>query len=163
MSSQEKKNFLMRYRDCEREIVRLEEEIARWQSRAERITAGYSPAPGAHGETRDRIQEAVCEMAELRGALYDRLLDAAAVRREIERAIASLGEERLRLLLEYRYIDGLTLEAAAEPGCTTVGGRLRICTGKRCRNLSLSHCRSGRPEWDDIESGRRPGQRNLLS
>ena len=28
MSSQEKKNFLMRYRDCEREIVRLEEEIA---------------------------------------------------------------------------------------------------------------------------------------
>lgn len=50
-------------------------------------------------------------MAELRGALYDRLLDAAAVRREIERAIASLGEERLRLLLEYRYIDGLTLEA----------------------------------------------------
>ena len=59
MSSQEKKNFLMRYRDCEREIVRLEEEIARWQSRAERITAGYSPAPGAHGETRDRIQEAV--------------------------------------------------------------------------------------------------------
>ena len=36
MSSQEKKNFLMRYRDCEREIVRLEEEIARWQSRAER-------------------------------------------------------------------------------------------------------------------------------
>ena len=29
MSSQEKKNFLMRYRDCEREIVRLEEEIAR--------------------------------------------------------------------------------------------------------------------------------------
>lgn len=115
MSSQEKKNFLMRYRDCEREIVRLEEEIARWQSRAERITAGYSPAPGAHGETRDRIQEAVCEMAELRGALYDRLLDAAAVRREIERAIASLGEERLRLLLEYRYIDGLTLEAAAEP------------------------------------------------
>ena len=69
MSSQEKKNFLMRYRDCEREIVRLEEEIARWQSRAERITAGYSPAPGAHGETRDRIQEAVCEMAELRGEL----------------------------------------------------------------------------------------------
>lgn len=114
MSSQEKKNFLMRYRDCEREIVWLEEEIARWQSRAERITAGYSPTPGAHGETRDRVQEAVCEMAELRGALYDRLLDAAAVRREIERAIASLGEERLRLLLEYRYIDGLTLEAAAE-------------------------------------------------
>ena len=53
-------------------------------------------------------------MAELCGELYDRLLDAAAVRREIERAIASLGEERLRLLLEYRYIDGLTLEAAAE-------------------------------------------------
>lgn len=53
MSSQEKKNFLMRYRDCEREIVRLEEEIARWQSRAERITAGYSPAPGcAWGDAR---------------------------------------------------------------------------------------------------------------
>ena len=89
MSSQEKKNFLMRYRDCEREIVRLEEEIARWQSRAERITAGYSPTPGAHGETRDRVQEAVCEMAELRGALYDRRRCAAKLNGRLLRWVRS--------------------------------------------------------------------------
>ena len=37
------------------------------------------------------------------------------------------------------------------------------CTGRRCRNLNLNRCRGGRPEWDDIESGRRPGHRKPLS
>ncbi|HWP52013.1 MAG TPA: hypothetical protein VN626_10000 [Clostridia bacterium] len=103
-----KKQFLGQYADNEREIRRLEEEICRWESRAEKMTSSFSHAPSHRGE--DRIQSAVDEMVELRGLLYERLVDATELRRQIARAISTVSEQRLRLLLEYRYIDSLTWE-----------------------------------------------------
>lgn len=114
LSPQEKKAYLMRYGDCAREIARLEEELAVWKSRAERITARYGPTAGRRGgPDADRVQTGACEIAQLREELGLRLSGLAAVRREIERAIGSVGEDRLRLLLRYRYVDGLTLEQIA--------------------------------------------------
>lgn len=106
-----KKRFLSRYADNEREIRRLEEEISRWESRAEKVTSSFSHAPSHCGE--DRIQSAVDEIVELRNLLYDRLVDATELRRQIAQSISSVPEQRLRLLLEYRYIDDLTWEAVA--------------------------------------------------
>lgn len=106
-----KKRFLSCYGDNERELRRLEEEISRWESRAERMTSSFSHAPAYRGE--DRIQSAVDEMVELRNLLYERLVDATELRRCIGLAISTVPEQRLRLLLEYRYIDGLTWEEVA--------------------------------------------------
>ncbi len=106
-----KKRFLGQYADNEREIRRLEEEICRWESRAQKMTAGYSHTPSHRGE--DRVQSAVDEIVELRNLLYDRLVDATELRRQIAQAISVVPERRLRLLLEYRYIDGWTWEEVA--------------------------------------------------
>ena len=106
-----KKRFLSLNGDNERELRRLEEEINRWESRAQRMTSSFSHAPAHRGE--DRIQSAVDEMVELRNLLYERLVDATELRRGIGLAISTVPEQRLRLLLEYRYIDGLTWEEVA--------------------------------------------------
>lgn len=105
MTSIEKKAFLRQYGDNEREIKRLEDELARWESRAEMVTTGYSLAP-AHGESSDKIQIAVENISEVKAMLYDRLTDATELRRSIQAAIDTVEDARLRNLLEYRYIDG---------------------------------------------------------
>lgn len=106
-----KKRFLGKFSDNEREIRRLEDEICRWESRAQKMTGSFSHAPSHRGE--DRIQSAVDEIVELRNLLYDRLVDATELRRRIAQVISNVPEQRLQLLLEYRYIDGLTWEEVA--------------------------------------------------
>ena len=106
-----KKRFLGQFSDNEREITRLEEEICRWESRAPKRAGSYSHAPSHRGD--DRIQSAIDEIVELRNLLYDRLVDATELRRKIAQAVKSIPEQRLRLLLEYRYIDGWTWEEVA--------------------------------------------------
>ncbi len=112
MNNAEKKAYLRRYGDNEREIKRLEEEIARWESRAEKVTASYSLAP-AHGADGDKVQVAIDNIAEVKAMLYDRLTDATELRRSIQVAIDTVEDGRLRNLLEYRYIDGMTFERIA--------------------------------------------------
>ncbi len=112
MTNSEKKAFLRRYGDNEREIKRLEDELTRWESRAEKVTASYSLAP-AHGADGDKVQVAVDNIAEVRAMLYDRLTDATELRRSIQAAIDTVEDARLRNLLEYRYIDGLTWDKVA--------------------------------------------------
>ncbi len=112
MTNSEKKAFLRRYGDNEREIKRLEEEITRWESRAEKVTASYSLAP-AHGADGDKVQVAVDNIAEVRAMLYDRLTDATELRRSIQAAIDTVEDARLRNLLAYRYIDGQRWEEVA--------------------------------------------------
>lgn len=113
MTNNEKKAFLCRYNDNEREIVRLEEEMARWESRAQKVTASYSHAP-AHGNDGDRVQVAVEQIIEIKSTLYDRLTDATELRKSIQAAIATVEDARLRRILEYRFIDKRTLEDIAE-------------------------------------------------
>lgn len=108
-----KKQFLSRFGINEQEIERLEQEIELWESRAERITVSFSLFVDGGGRD-DRIQSTVDELVELRAMLYDRLLDSTALRLDIEHSISAVSDERLRLLLELRYIDGLTWEKVAE-------------------------------------------------
>lgn len=128
-----KKEFLSRYADNEREIRRLEEEICRWESRAERMTSSFSHTPSCRGD--DRLQSAVDEMVELRGLLYDRLVDATELRRQIAQAISAVPQQRLRLLLEYRYIDDLTWEQVA----SALGSDYRWTLRLHERALALLH------------------------
>ena len=95
LSPQEKKDYLMRYGDYKREMLRLGAELAAWRSCAEGMDR-----PG--------------EIVRLEAELGCRLADLASMRRGIERAIRSVGEERLQLLLCYRYVDGMTMQRIAE-------------------------------------------------
>lgn len=112
MTNQDKKEFLQQYRLAEMEEQRLEHEIERWRSRAERMTAGYSKAPAGGGDGRslentlERLGELAVELTQQR----DKLI---RLRREIGAAIDTVPDARLRELLRLRYIEGLSFERIA--------------------------------------------------
>ena len=112
MTNQEKKAYLGRYRDNEREIRRAEEEILRWESLSRKTTTTMGAAGGgSNGE--DKLQAAVEKIVRWQNRLTLQLAERVRLREEIEAAIGTVEDERLRLLLRYRYIDGLTFERIA--------------------------------------------------
>ena len=107
MTNQEKKAYLGRYRDNEREIRRTEEEILRWESLSRKTTTTMGAAGGgSNGE--DKLQAAVEKIVRWQNRLTLQLGERVRLREEIEAAIGTVEDERLRLLLRYRYIDGMT-------------------------------------------------------
>ena len=107
-----KKEFLQRYIANEKEISRLEDELENWESRAERVTACFNHICGGSGD--DRLQYAVDMLCELRAALYDRLVDSTEIRLEIEGCLSQIEDSRLKLIMEYHYIDDMIWEDVAE-------------------------------------------------
>ena len=107
MTNQEKKAKLNQYREAEAESSRLEQEITRWYSKAEKMTTAVKliPSGGAAGRSLENSIEAIDALA---GRLGDKRRETVRLRREIEDVIAAVPDGRLRMLLRYRYIDGMT-------------------------------------------------------
>ena len=99
MTSQQKKESLLKYREAIREAERLENEMRRWRSRAEKVTMALKMTPSGSPGSRS-----------LEGAAQRRAVD---LRRHIEVSIAQVEDGRLRELLRHRYIDGDTWESIA--------------------------------------------------
>lgn len=113
MTNQEKIAYLRKYREYGAEIERLEEEIARWRARAEKTTTTVKDVPVQCSGGRDRLQDSVMEIDRIVTALAGAQHKLARARISIERAINTVAEDRLQMLLRYRYIDGMTWEAIA--------------------------------------------------
>lgn len=112
IDSKEKIRYLRRYRLNELEIVRLKEELERWHSQAEQVTSSMEYRGKAANDT--RLQHAVDRLGSTEAMLIAQLTDRVRRRNSIEAAIGSVEDERLQLLLRYRYIDGLTWEKIAQ-------------------------------------------------
>lgn len=112
MTNQEKKEFLQQYRLAEMEEQRLEHEIERWRSRAEKVTPGYSKAPAGGGDGRS-LEHTLERLGELAGELTHQWDKMVRLRREIGAAIDTVPDARLRELLRLRYIEGMTWERVA--------------------------------------------------
>lgn len=114
MNQNEMIEKLKQYRSNEAEIVRLEEEIAFWRSRAEKTTVTFSLAPGGGDGDGTRIERAIESMEELEYDLLKKLEAAVWLRRKVGALIDGVEQPELRELLMRRYIDGLTWEQVAE-------------------------------------------------
>ena len=112
MTSQEKKEFLSRYLEIMAEEKDIREEIAYWESKAQKVTSSWSAVPGG-GKGSDKVQMGAIKIAELRESLMDKINHLVAVRIEIERAIGTVQDDTQRRLLRRKYINGLTLEQIA--------------------------------------------------
>lgn len=112
MTSQEKKEFLSRYREILEEEKDIREEISYWESKAQKVTASWSDVPSG-GKGSDKVQTGAIKIAELRESLMDKINQLAAVRIEIERAISTVQDDTQRRLLRLRYIKGMTWEQIA--------------------------------------------------
>lgn len=107
-----KKEYLLQYKDAQREVDRLINERARWIARATKVTPTYTGMPhGGSGE--DRMQDAVERLSEVEDELNDKIDRLVDLRREVDAAISTIGDTRLETVLRYRYIDDMTFEQMA--------------------------------------------------
>lgn len=111
MTNGEKKSILCEYQAIERRILRLMEEKARWMAKATAVTPAYSDMPKGAG--RDKIQNAVERIWAIEKRLDQEIDMQADLRGRIEVAVCRIQDGKLRDLMRYRYIDGLTWEQIA--------------------------------------------------
>ena len=104
--------YLSRYRRVSKRIDRLLEEQSRWREMALKITPVLSQTPGG-GESGSRIERPMDKVLEIEGEINREIDERQSVRQEIRAALNQLEDENLKLLMEYRYIDGLTWEQIA--------------------------------------------------
>lgn len=105
------KEYLSRARTLDKQTDVKHERVMRLRALAEKRTTSYGETVG--GGTWDRydlVDEIVDQGREIDEDI-DRLL---ALRREIEATIRTVPEDRLRLVLEHRYLTKDTWEAIAE-------------------------------------------------
>ena len=112
MTNKDKKKWLLEYRKLDQDIERDMEELQRLKSRAEKITSSVSGMPKG-GNQGDRLQLAVDRICELEERLNGKIDAAVKRRKEMEAAITTVEDKTLQLLLQYRYIDGMTWEQIA--------------------------------------------------
>lgn len=112
MTSQEKKEYLQRYRAAEAECIdidrRLKELRARYTSRA----IQYDDMPKAHDSEHD-LSEYAAELDQLEAEAKEVYAGAVRTQREIYQALRSMKDGTHRRVLELRYVDGYTFEKIA--------------------------------------------------
>lgn len=113
MTSQEKKAYLNRYGQAGRELDVLYEQLARWQSRAEKITPVLSQEPAGGREDGNQVETSVEKILELKAELNAKIEELMALRQEVVDAIQTVPDGTLQLLLSRRYILGETWEKIA--------------------------------------------------
>ena len=104
------KERLRNYQNIKRERVQLEEQLAQieaalYSPKIPQLTA-VPPSGSPNGSTMENLAD---KHMELRRRYEAKLVELAAEQLEIERAIEAL-DPTARMLLRYRYIDGLTWE-----------------------------------------------------
>lgn len=110
--NEQKIQYLSRYRRLNQRIDHLLEEQSRWRERALKITPTLSQAPGGGGSGSpiERPMDKVLEIDEEINREIDTL---QTIRQKIRETLNQLEDENLKLLMEYRYIDGMTWEQVA--------------------------------------------------
>lgn len=110
VTNRDKIKYLKRYILLDREINRKLEEVSRWRVKLTRVTAIYTAEPKGGGSIRPREEAIIAKIVDLEqeiNASIDRLID---IRQEIGRVIESVEDDKKRVLLQYRYLDGRTFE-----------------------------------------------------
>lgn len=112
MTNKEKKEYLYRYRNLEKTYERLIVESYQWRLKAEKMTQTISDVPhGGSGE--DQRELAICNMLDCAKEAAEKANEQMVIKREIEKAIESVNDDEMELLLTYRYIDNNTWEQVA--------------------------------------------------
>lgn len=110
--NEQKIRYLSRYRRLNERIDRLLEEQSRWRERALKITPTLSQAPGG-GESGSPIERPMDKVLEIDVEINREIDEMQIARKEIRETLNQLEDESLKLLMEYRYIDGMTWEQIA--------------------------------------------------
>lgn len=113
LTNEEKQVYLQRYGCSGLQVSRLEEELAYWEEKMKGMMTPLFSSIVDEPDA-DRIQRCVQNIARLRRKLIKQMGEKTQLRQDIADWIDTVKDERLHLLLCYRYLDGLTWERIAE-------------------------------------------------
>ena len=112
VTNAEKKAILLEYQAIERRIKRLQSEKQGWLEKATAVSPSFSDMPKGGGT--DKIQNAVCRIADIEQKITREINRQIDLRERIEAAVCAIPDKKLRDLMQYRYIDGMTWGKIAE-------------------------------------------------
>lgn len=135
MTSQEKKQYLLKYQHLTQEVDRLSDERAQVLARAQKITPTLSDMPKSQSGA-NRLELAVEDIVENADKLAEKIREMLRTKEEIEQVIDSLEDDTLRRLMKYRYINGMTWELIAVKMNYTYQWVWEL-HGKALRNLQI--------------------------
>ena len=104
---------LQKYLQIDAQIDELILERCALMDRATKITPALNGMPHAPGVS-DKICNAVAVIDSIDQKIADKMTELREEKERIEMAIANIPDARLRILMRYRYIQGLTWEKIAE-------------------------------------------------
>lgn len=110
-STQDKIKYLKRYVLLDQEINRKFLEVERWRLRLGKITATITDMPqgggSIHASTDHDIINRIVDLENSMNQEIDQLID---LKQEITKIINDVQDDQARMLLQFRYLDGLTFE-----------------------------------------------------
>jgi DNA-directed RNA polymerase specialized sigma subunit len=112
MTTKEKKEYLKRYRKIDREVNQLLMEKDEIFSLGTKITPTYSDMPKGTGEN-NKTQSTIEKLEEQEEKINKKIDLLYEVKEDIEKALHTVEDDTLRVLLRYRYINGFTWEKIA--------------------------------------------------
>lgn len=113
MKKDEKCELMRRYRNIICEVENRQREIEWWRSLAEKVTHTLAPVRYTVKDG-SRIENAIEKIEQHRERLAATLSALVDQCEAIESAIDAVPDARERMLLRYRYIDGMTFESIAD-------------------------------------------------
>ncbi len=112
-TNQEKIKYLKQYQTTIMEIERRKQDVNMWRDMLQKVTASYSSGLKGGGTIRNRTEELIAKIVDLERHLHEKLARQISLQHEIEQLVENVGDSRERLLLQYRYLDGMTFEEIA--------------------------------------------------
>ena len=112
-NNRDKIKYLKRYINLDREIDRKLEAVSLLRSKLTRIIQVYSTEPRGGGTIYGKTEGILAKIVDLENEIdtdIDRLI---SIRDNIKAVIEAVEDDRERLLLQYRYLDGRTFEEIA--------------------------------------------------
>jgi DNA-directed RNA polymerase specialized sigma subunit len=111
--NQDKIKYLKRFVSLDKEITRKLDEVYFWRSKLGKVTAVYTSEPKGGGSIYSKEESIIAKIVDLEQEVNDCIDRLVDIRREIGMLIDAVEDDRERLLLQYRYIDGKTFEEIA--------------------------------------------------
>ena len=109
------KHELQEYMKQVREQKRLESRIAELTAEMQRIkSVVLSDVPKGKGKSNERLEQIIDEKQQLINDYKEQIKKAHIIMSKIEVAVNSLSDERFRMILSMRYLDGRTWEYIAD-------------------------------------------------
>lgn len=110
MTNKDKIKYLKRYINLDREIERKLEEVARLRAKLTKITQVHSTEPRGGGTIYGKTEGILAKIVDLENEIDADIDRLVAVRDGIKAIIEAVEDDRERLLLQHRYLEGRTFE-----------------------------------------------------